>query len=97
MTYINDLEEGIESHVMFFFDDTSLFSIVKDRVGVGGEGRARFSFYSLFHTIHIISLLLKWAQACLNSKRSGFMRIFKIEENGNKDLYCLEACLRLFF
>ena len=30
LIYINDLEEGIESCVKFFADDTSLFSIVKD-------------------------------------------------------------------
>ena len=30
LIYINDLEEGIESYVKFFADDTSLFSIVKD-------------------------------------------------------------------
>ena len=30
LIYINDLEEGIESSVKFFADDTSLFSIVKD-------------------------------------------------------------------
>ena len=30
LIYINDLEEGIESHVKFFADDTSLFSIVMD-------------------------------------------------------------------
>ena len=30
LIYINDLEEGIESHVILFADDTSLFSIVND-------------------------------------------------------------------
>ena len=30
LIYINDLEEGIESSVKFFADDTSLFSVVKD-------------------------------------------------------------------
>ena len=30
LIYINDLEEGIKSHIKFFADDTSLFSIVKD-------------------------------------------------------------------
>ena len=30
LIYINDLEEGILSHVKFFADDTSLFSIIKD-------------------------------------------------------------------
>ena len=30
MVYINDLEEGIKSSVIFFADDTSLFSIVRD-------------------------------------------------------------------
>ena len=32
LVYINDLEKGIESHVKFFADDTSLFSIVNDPV-----------------------------------------------------------------
>ena len=32
LVYINDLEQGIESHVKFFADDTSLFSIVNDPV-----------------------------------------------------------------
>ena len=32
LIYINDLEDGIKSHVKFFADDTSLFSIVKDPV-----------------------------------------------------------------
>ena len=32
LIYINDLEDGIKSHVNFFADDTSLFSIVKDPV-----------------------------------------------------------------
>lgn len=30
LIYINDLEEGIQSNVKFFADDTSLFSIVED-------------------------------------------------------------------
>ena len=30
LIYINDLEKGIKSHIKFFADDTSLFSIVKD-------------------------------------------------------------------
>ena len=30
LIYINDLEVGIKSHIKFFADDTSLFSIVKD-------------------------------------------------------------------
>ena len=30
LVYINDLEEGIKSSVIFFADDTSLFSIVRD-------------------------------------------------------------------
>ena len=30
LVYINDLEEGLKSHVNFFADDTSLFSIVQD-------------------------------------------------------------------
>ena len=30
LIYINDLEIGIKSHIKFFADDTSLFSIVKD-------------------------------------------------------------------
>ena len=32
LIYINDLGEGIESHVKFFADDTSLFSIIKDPI-----------------------------------------------------------------
>ena len=31
LVYINDLEDGIQSKIKFFADDTSLFSIVKDR------------------------------------------------------------------
>ena len=30
LVYINDLEDGIKSSVIFFADDTSLFSIVRD-------------------------------------------------------------------
>ena len=30
LIYINDLEIGIKSHIKFFADDTSLFSIVRD-------------------------------------------------------------------
>ena len=30
LIYINDLEEGLESHVKFFANDTSILSIVKD-------------------------------------------------------------------
>ena len=30
LIYINDLEKGIKSHVKFFADDTSLFSIITD-------------------------------------------------------------------
>ena len=32
LVYINDLEDGIKSHVKFFADDTSLFSIVRNAV-----------------------------------------------------------------
>ena len=32
LIYINDLEEGIKSHVKFFADDTSIFSIVKNPI-----------------------------------------------------------------
>ena len=32
LVYINDLEEGIKSHVKFFADDTSIFSVVNDPV-----------------------------------------------------------------
>ena len=31
LVYINDLEDGIKSSVKFFADDTSLFSIVRDK------------------------------------------------------------------
>ena len=31
LVYINDLEKGIKSSIMFFADDTSLFPIVKDQ------------------------------------------------------------------
>ena len=50
LIYINDLEEGIESHVNFFADDTSLFSIIKDPI-VSAE--------KLQHNLNLIS---EWAR-----------------------------------
>ena len=50
LIYINDLEKGIKSHVKFFADDTSLFSIVKDPTTSAPE---------LNHDLDVISL---WAR-----------------------------------
>ena len=49
LIYINDLEEGIESHVKFFADDTSLFSIVNDPVS------------SAVNLQHDLNLITEWA------------------------------------
>ena len=49
LIYINDLEDGIKSHVKFFADDTSLFSIVKDPLTSAAD---------LNHDLDIIA---KWA------------------------------------
>ena len=50
LIYINDLEEGIESHVKFFADDTSLFSIIEDPM---------VSADKLQHDLNLIS---EWAR-----------------------------------
>ena len=49
LIYINDLEEGIKSHVKFFADDTSIFSIVNDPV-VSAENLQ-----------HDLNLITEWA------------------------------------
>ena len=49
LIYINDLEKGIKSHIIFFADDTSLFSIVED---------SNTSALKLNHDLDLIS---KWA------------------------------------
>ena len=49
LIYINDLEEGIQSHVNFFADDTSLFSIVNDPVS------------SAVNLQHDLNLITEWA------------------------------------
>ena len=49
LIYINDLEKGIKSHIKFFADDTSLFSIVKDPSASASE---------LNHDLKLIS---QWA------------------------------------
>ena len=57
LIYINDLEDGIKSHVKFFADDTSLFSIVKDPMT---------SAVDLNHDLDVIA---KWAhqwKMCFN-------------------------------
>ena len=46
LIYINDLEKGIKSHIKFFADDTSLFSIVKD---------PNTSAFELNHDLELIS------------------------------------------
>ena len=50
LIYINDLEVGIKSHIKFFADDTSLFSIVKDPDA---------SAHELNHDLNLIS---QWAR-----------------------------------
>ena len=37
LIYINDLEVGIKSHIKFFADDTSLFSIIRDSATLAME------------------------------------------------------------
>ena len=49
LVYINDLEQGIKSSIIFFADDTSLFSIVKD---------PKVSAEELNHDLNLIS---QWA------------------------------------
>ena len=49
LIYINDLENGIKSHIKFFADDTSLFTVVKD---------PDISALELNHDLHLIS---QWA------------------------------------
>ena len=49
LIYINDLENGIKSHIKFFADDTSLFTIVKD---------PDIPALELNHDLHLIS---QWA------------------------------------
>ena len=49
LIYINDLENGIKSHIKFFADDTSLFTIVKD---------PDISALELNHDLHLTS---QWA------------------------------------
>ena len=49
LIFINDLEDGIKSHVKFFADDTSLFSIVRDPIKSATE---------LNHDLNVIA---KWA------------------------------------
>ena len=49
LIYINDLENGIKSHIKYFADDTSLFTIIKD---------PDISALELNHDLHLIS---QWA------------------------------------
>jgi len=49
LIYINDLENGIKSHVKFFADDTSLFSIVRE------------PNISAMELNHDLSLISRWA------------------------------------
>ena len=46
LIYINDLENGIKSHIKYFADDTSLFTVVKD---------PDISALELNHDLHLIS------------------------------------------
>ena len=52
LIYNNDIEEGIESHVKCFADDTSLFSVVNDPVS---------SAVNLQHDLNLITeLAYQW-------------------------------------
>ena len=54
LIYINDLEDGIKSHIKLFAHDTSLFSIVED---------PNTSTFELKHGLNLISQWVQWIMA----------------------------------
>ena len=94
LIYINDLVNGIKSHVKFFADDTSLFSIVKDSDVSALELNQTHSFYP--HSVNIwneIGPTLRRVPA-LNIFKSNVLKLIRPQKKNVFNIHDPEECIQ---